>query len=127
MGMFYKDFLNNGEWEYTDDDNYKMVNACIQEILLWRGEANFYYESGIDYKAIFNSTTFLTSQLEVILDSYKQFFRDITSKVNKIDSTTFEIVIEFYFNINQSTGEVKSQSVRLLGDTTKREINVATR
>lgn len=127
MGLFYKDYLNNGVWEYTDDDNYKMANACIQEILLWRGEANFYNDSGIDYKAIFNSTTFLSSQLDEILEKYKPFFRDITNNITKIDTTKFLIKIEFYFNIEQATGNIQSYSVSLVGNTFERGINVEVR
>lgn len=81
-GIYFLDYSHKpAVFEYTDDPNYVQVNLCLQEILVWKGECAFDIELGIDYENIFNSSTFLTSQLEEILDKYRKFFKDIAYSI----------------------------------------------
>lgn len=101
MGSLY--FLQYGKqgdelvFDKTTNDNYIQVYSCIQEILLWKGESNFYADSGIDYKEIFNSNKFLRSDLENIISKYEQFFTRIVYEIKQVDSVTFQIDLSFYF------------------------------
>ena len=93
MGLY---FQNNGTWQYTNDDNYIKAYQCIQEILIWRGESSFDIELGINYDEIFNSNSFLTAQLEEILDKYRSFFSAIFQNVERVEDS-FVITLQFIF------------------------------
>lgn len=108
MGLYFQDY-ENGTWEYTNDDTYIKAYQCIQEILIWRGESSFDIELGIDYEEIFNSNSFLTAQLEEILDKYRPFFSAIFQNVERVENS-FVITLQFAF-ITGSTNPI------LLGDT----------
>lgn len=95
MGLYFQDY-ENGTWEYTNDDNYIKAYQCIQEVLVWRGESSFDIELGIDYDEIFNSNSFLTAQLEEILDKYRPFFSAIFQNVERVDDS-FVITLQFVF------------------------------
>lgn len=96
MGLYFQDY-ENGTWEYTNDDNYIKAYQCIQEVLVWRGESSFDIELGIDYDEIFDSNSFLTAQLEEILDKYRLFFSAIFQNVERVDDS-FVITLQFIFS-----------------------------
>lgn len=95
MGLYFQNY-ENGTWEYTNDDNYIKAHQCIQEILIWRGESSFDIELGINYDEIFNSNSFLTAQLEEILDKYRSFFSAIFQNVERVEDS-FVITLQFIF------------------------------
>lgn len=84
-------------WSFTDNDIYIKIWECLQECILWKGENAYDVNMGIDYESIFNSTNFLTSQLENVLDKYRSFFKDIISNVEKVDN---KVVVSLQFWIN---------------------------
>ena len=118
MGRLYFQDYENGTWEYTNDDNYIKAYQCIQEILVWRGESSFDIELGIDYDEIFNSNSFLTAQLEEILDKYRPFFSAILQNVERVDDS-FVISLQFVFTststnplpINTQTQQTQAQAL----------------
>lgn len=104
MGLYFRD--NDGNWDYTENDNYIKVYQCIQEILIWRGEVSFNILMGVDYEAIFNSTSFLTAQVEEIISKYNKFFKNISLKVTKISSSSFAVDIDFYFKVAETNPNI---------------------
>lgn len=97
FGIFFQDYTQEPPvWEYTDDANYVQANLCLQEILLWRGEVAFNIDLGIDYEGVFNSSNFVSTQLEDIIDKYRKFFRDITYTLS-IENEIVIINLNFVF------------------------------
>lgn len=98
MKYWYKNF-ETGVWEFTENDILAKVYQCIQECILWSGENPFDITMGIDYESIFNSNSFLTNQLEAVLDKYRGFFKEIIQKVDKVENN---IVITLQFWLTYS-------------------------
>lgn len=87
--------------ETTDDDNYIKMYLCIQEILFRKGESQFDVDLGIDYDAIFSQSTFISTQLEEIIEKYKPYFRSIDYNITQEKEKVF-VNIEFSFNFENS-------------------------
>lgn len=100
MKYWFKDF-ESGDWEYTDNDVFAKIYQCLQECILWRGENPYNVFMGIDYESIFNSNSFLTNQLEEVLDKYRPFFKEIIQNVEKVDNTIL-ITLQFWITYSPS-------------------------
>lgn len=112
MKYWFKDF-ETGDWEWTDHDVFIKIYQCLQECILWRGENPYDVTMGIDYESIFNSSAFLTSQLEEVLDKYRPFFQEIIQNVEKVGN---KIVITLQFWLSYSPNSQNGITAKLTYD-----------
>ena len=90
--LWYIDFSNNNEWVLATDLTTVKINECLQELQLWMGESQYYADSGVDYTSLFNGSGDITTQVLNIIESYKEYFLDITvSTTQSDDDILFEI------------------------------------
>lgn len=103
MGIYYQD--DKGKFHYTEIAEMKNYHECIQELLLFKGEASFYANNGIDYRGIIEKKVFINNEFENVLDKYKVYFHSISSEYNIIENQTkLEVKINFVFK----DGDIKT-------------------
>lgn len=88
------------EWTSSENINDIKMNECIQELLLWKGEAPFWADSGLDYEGLFNGSTDITSGVLGIIESYKKWFADIIVESKEEDE---ELLFSIGFVTNTLT------------------------
>lgn len=54
-----------------------LVESVLQELRLWKGEKQTDIEAGVDYKAVINKEAFLKTEVEKVLNKYRDKFKDI--------------------------------------------------
>lgn len=54
-----------------------LVESVLQELRLWKGEKQTDIEAGVDYKAVINKEAFLKTEVEKVLNKYKDKFKDV--------------------------------------------------
>lgn len=108
-GIWYRDYTKagRGEWVFTTNSNEIKINECLQELLLWKGENDFFSDVGVAYLDVFSGNISALAQIEVIVDGYKPFFKDISvQRIYEKDMVSFNII--FTKNDNQSESYVLS-------------------
>lgn len=91
------------QWTSSENINDIKMNECIQELLLWKGEAPFWADNGLDYEGLFNGNTDITAGVLGIIEKYKKWFADIL-----VDSV--EEDEELLFNIGFVTNTLTDDS-----------------
>lgn len=87
----------NGDFEKSTNPEIVTYHAMLQELQLWKGENPMDTEAGIDYEGIFNNRTFLSSELQAVLDKYSSSFSELelleieTSDNNEVQSAKLKI------------------------------------
>ena len=103
MGIWYQD--DRGKFHYTDIAEMKKYYECMQELQLFKGEASFFGNSGVDYRGIIEKRVFINSEFENVLEKYKPYFFNIESEyIISKDQTKLEIKINFIFK----DGDIKT-------------------
>ena len=59
MGIWYQD--DKGKFHYTDIAEMKKYYECMQELQLFKGEASFFANSGVDYRGIIEKRVFINN------------------------------------------------------------------
>lgn len=72
-------------WKQTEDTTTIKLNECLQELLLWRGESQFFADNGVDYDGMFRGSADISAQVISICDSYKDYFADIVVEATEED------------------------------------------
>lgn len=97
MGIWYQN--DAGVFNYTDVPELIKFYECMQELQLFKGEASFYFNNGIDYQGIINKRVFINKEFNDVIDKYKPYFLDIQPDFIINDSKTkLNIKINFMFN-----------------------------
>lgn len=120
MKFWFLDYEDpeNPIFETTDDENIIKMYLCVQEILMWRGECWNKASMGIDYNAIFNSSTYITQQLEDVLDKYRPYFRNINYNITQESQSVVIVSLDFSFYLDTAKSGIftKQQRIKLTGD-----------
>lgn len=73
--MIYADM--HGNLKTTNNEKEVALEACFQELLLWKGENPLDINSGVDYQGVFSGTLFLKAELERVCSYHKSNFASI--------------------------------------------------
>lgn len=68
---------DNGELKVITEPQEVLVESVLQELRLWKGEKQTDIEAGVDYMAIINKEAFLKTEVEKVLNKYRNKFKDI--------------------------------------------------
>ena len=95
----------------TEDAQLKALEACYQELKLWKGENLLDIESGVDYAAVFEQTIFLKPELERVCDKHAKNFRSI--EIGEPEMSNDEIVrVKITFNLLDNTTQSRNLAVK---------------
>lgn len=67
----------NGNLKSSSNEKEDALEACFQELLLWKGENPLDINSGVDYQGVFSGTLFLKTELERVCSYHKENFESI--------------------------------------------------
>lgn len=96
MGIWYQD--DRGKFHYTDRAEMKKYYECVQELQLWKGEASFFANRGVNYRGIIDKQVFINNEFEQVLERYRPYFYNITSEfIFAKANTELQIHISFVF------------------------------
>lgn len=88
---------NNNTYYVSYDINTIAINACLQNILLWKGENPLNYDDGIDYLAVFRNEAFLQNQVENVIDNHRENFKEI--EISNIEYKNDIVSIDIIFTM----------------------------
>lgn len=102
---------SDGNLVDTQDLQKAAVEACFQELQLWKGENVLDIESGVDYENVFNQTIFLKPELERVCDKHAKNFKSI--EISEPEMGTDEIVrVKITFNLLTDEEITKNLAVK---------------
>lgn len=95
----------------TQDPQLAALEACYQELKLWKGENLLDIESGVDYEGVFNQTLFLKTELERVCEKHAKNFKSIS--VGDPTMGTDEIVhVEINFHLLDDSAASRNLKVK---------------
>lgn len=73
--MIYLDSSNN--LQITNDPQSIVIESCFQELKLWKFENQLDIERGVDYKAVFEQSAYLRTEVENVCARHAHNFKNI--------------------------------------------------
>ena len=108
MGIWYQD--DKGKFHYTDKAELVKYHECLQELQLFKGEASFFADSGVDIRGILEKKVFINNEFENVLEKYRPYFFSIDAQYNiSNDQTKLDVNINFVFK----EGDIKTYILNL--------------
>lgn len=93
----------DGNLKSSTDEKEIALEACFQELLLWKGENLIDIDSGVDYQGVFSGTLFLKTELERVCSYHKENFESIEVEDPRMDQDgVVHVTIRFVFFTKES-------------------------
>lgn len=108
--IFYLD--NNNEWKMSDNDTVKHIENLFQRIQTFKYEQPFDQYNGIDYLSVIRGQVDISSELDVILQDFKQYFQSIEYDT----PTQVGDVLQIKISIVLNSGETVTRDIFIGGN-----------